>query len=799
VSLKIISSDRGEKMWSLLEKRFYESDALLVLPGNFARNRFLENLEIPIFGEKRVYTFLEFWDYLAFLLREESSFIPSELEVEVLREEVRDLLHLSSLGSDSLPSLASHLKEIEEEADLSFTATNVVEEEINSLRAVLNDKGAIFQGAWRSRIARQLQELLLDRPVIFAHLPEPSKQLAGMIKGLSKKNEVFYYPLLGDFLLPSYLKMLAIDDFSLEREEKNSGISLLFKESEAEDEREISFLFSGDEAKAALSCALALYQSGEKRIAIVSSGGEADRRQIIKKAEEHGVPLLFRNDFRAQDTLLGSIFLSITSGSEDDIEDIILDAQPIYEIAREDLEGLFEKKGEDLMRSLLLLGDKILQQNKADSKEYLLQDALKHKLEVLLEAGFPLGDVYDFIKDTATPRQAFGVKDGIMLLSPAEVAGYKLDHLIFFHLSADDYPSRRTPSAFFSEELLALNPDLGAKDKRSEFLAALMSPRKSITLIRDSRSEASSYYLECMRLLQGEEKYFTSTLSRSIISDKARKRLAAHPDISQALERITKEDFPFQAERQSSFGVTELESYLTCPLGWFVQYQIKPKGPQTLAQRRGSALHLVLEELFSYPADERISLLAETLEKHTDSFLSPRQRAFDEDSLLRVLQRYGSLEWPFQEHMLEHFLSIEEEINGETVQIKGRIDRIDIRGEEDAREALLIDYKSNKAGNKKDNLLQMTLYPLMVERSLEAACLGFLYVSIFSANHTGSLVREIEGLSSDGVEYNFSTREGLRQAALAIEGIREGNWFTAADDCPAYCAHRLLSKTTTFK
>src|SRR5207248_3352264 len=183
---------------------------------------------------------------------------------------------------------------------------------------------------------------------------------------------------------------------------------------------------------------------------------------------------------------------------------------------------------------------------------------------------------------------------------------------------------------------------------------------------------------------------------------------------------------------------------------------------------RGSYAHAVLESTFTrlrertgsarvtpatLPEAEAI-LLDELRAKQDEYRISPREARFRtavrrlEFDLLRHLRREADAGGDFEPAELELSFGGDGDPHGplrldpEGVTIRGRIDRVDVRG----REALVRDYKSGKkaypvARWEQDNRLQVALYMLAVRELLQLEPVAGVYVPLAGNERPRGLLR----------------------------------------------------------
>jgi ATP-dependent helicase/nuclease subunit B len=254
-------------------------------------------------------------------------------------------------------------------------------------------------------------------------------------------------------------------------------------------------------------------------------------------------------------------------------------------------------------------------------------------------------------------------------------------------------------------------------------------------------------------------------------------------------------------------SASALESWMACPVGWLVERALRPSelAPEELALVRGSVAHEVLRAVFAGLLERRgsarldaagLPLALELLDEAMAASERPlsanaavdraersRQRSDLARYLAGVCAAPGSLE-PLEFELgfgLEEGTLPPASLAGGTLELCGRIDRIDVNG---SGGALIFDYKAAsgiepaaKWGQK--GRLQPALYMLAVEQLLGFEALGGLYQPTRTADlRPRGAVREDVDPAGGLVATDRRSGERLRelietQLAAALEAAAE--------------------------
>ena len=811
-------------MWAEITRRWNEDPNLtLVLPGNLARDSFLRSLGADtVWNPERVLTLGDLWRRLAGQLDGlPVEIYPAELEPR-LAELVEGYPRLSVLLDTTLglDMLGQHLEEIDRQADLDYHPGTEVEREIAKLRKEMLSAGAVTSSALRSAIARRAKEINLHGALLFTPLPEPSRQLGGLLKGLGRQNLIEL-----EMIGPAHLCRITLERADLLSEteiisDPSGSVDTLWTSSVKRNPG-ASFYRADDTVPAAISLAKGFIDRGFRsdEVAIISPEGEATG--LAFEAEIQGLPILIREAVETRETPVGSTLLRL---ADLDLRDPYACRRALTEtgLPEEDLEALrqAEETGQGAkLRALHELGGRMLRYHhqpgqplsydRGRSASWL--DALGRvadSLEVSKTEPWDISTILSGVRSARLPR---GERTGVKVLSPAEAPSYRIGAAVFLGLEAGSYPGNRAGSPFVSRELLHACPQLGPRDLRPEFAASLASASSLALLraasVRGSERIASPFYLEALRAFDArEEKQVTDGNRRYQARRQAARRQGAAAEIEQALDQAKRELIPSTqgGSRPSDYSVTELETYLRCPYGWFVQSVIRPRTPGSAQAIAGSIVHGVMERLLGGEYDdpgERLEVLPDVIAELADGRLPESDLPLIEARIGRLLERYSGPAWPLVETLVEEPLRKTYERDGDELTIRGRADRIDflVDPESGDRELLVIDYKSNSPP-RASYRLQPFLYPRMAAEVFAAGIIGFAYLSVRSGRATAHLSRPTAFLEErGGPSWGAGETRALRSVQKAVEGIESGLWSEVGKNCPVWCPHRHLSESGVLK
>ena len=285
-------------------------------------------------------------------------------------------------------------------------------------------------------------------------------------------------------------------------------------------------------------------------------------------------------------------------------------------------------------------------------------------------------------------------------------------------------------------------------------------------------------------------------------------------------------------EKQSTFSPTELEQYADCPLRYFFNHVLgleeieEPEfGFEVSSADRGIIVHDILRRFLDDAiASSELPIAAaskESLIRHAESVF----REFENEgptgleliwknekrNIMRMLDAFHRWESEQEEIFLPTYIErpfgpshsqrssadpVPVTVGKTNVQLRGRIDRIDIST--DNRTCRVIDYKSGKkkSGPKKDSIaggtaLQLPLYMLAAEQlirpqhpSAEVAEAFYLYV-----------LDNMQRIEFTRADWNTKLKSLERVISAIIDGIRKGLFFLAGNGTCKYCEMKLACRT----
>lgn len=635
---------------------------------------------------------------------------PDALPEVLWREEIRAVSEsiqlLRGLRERTRDELIGALRRLDSEAVWEIFPRSPLEEALQELRENLRDRGAWSPEARRLWIAQRAHTLTLGDQTL-APLPSPSRQIGMFLEAISQNSNVVLLGLLPRELLPVYLRMLGSDPVV---QDHTTGRVVPWGPDGAPD---VQLSMFAHEEPSLLAAALSQKNPG----VLLSASPLADWREIYPAFQEVGADLCFRTSLGARDCWVGT---------------------QIAEASWEEVPAILQ---EDLSTDDLLWAESFQQESS------------------LLETRPPLREFAERVWSKRLWRGG-----GTRLLSPGESVLEAPDHLVVWGLDAGRFPRTAEQSIFFSEELLQEFPELRPKDPRPAFASALLAAQSSITLLRHQQTP-SSFWQEAMHTWNHSEDEWRGELSSRYSALSAIRSGARSVEIE---KRFASGDPDPPSGR--SYSVTELESFLRCPLGWFVRYRISPRRPLAPEAEEGLMLHRSLEEAFGGNPEVLEELPPEWQERMAQIFL-----------------RYGE-EWPAEERFLEVPLEMTVPVDDGEITLRGRADCIDfLEGG-----LLLLDWK--RGSPRIEDSLQAALYPLMAAERFEKEPLGFLFVSLQKGEHHGLLAREIAGINAPRGWKSFS-QKATAKALGAIQSIEAGEWKQRGSRCPDWCPHYLLSRT----
>ncbi|MAT43650.1 MAG: hypothetical protein CL609_15035 [Anaerolineaceae bacterium] len=263
------------------------------------------------------------------------------------------------------------------------------------------------------------------------------------------------------------------------------------------------------------------------------------------------------------------------------------------------------------------------------------------------------------------------------------------------------------------------------------------------------------------------------------------------------------------------WSASRLETYSTCPFQFYVKtmLELEERILPSLdmdAKQRGSLLHKILEETYkNIPDPDNLTSVIESLKKESrKQFLNaPRTFGFRPSLLWSIEQEqlYGILEqsvtalaedstWiPFKYEAkfgIKETLPLEINLNGESILLKGVIDRVDKNASGQLR---IIDYKTGGSHLSIKDLvnglrLQLPIYALAARDALGLGePMDGMYWKILAAEPGSLKLGKFSNDASSGVQATIDI--ALSHISRILHNIRSGEFPPAApeDGCPSYC------------
>lgn len=796
----------SSKMWNDLRSRWTDN-TVLVFASPLARERFIFKEKIVF--KKEAISLIDLWDRCGFILEREGESLPSA----VIDEEIIPLIRSAALStkSEDLKDLArhksgfrallNHLIHIERVADIDYRPTNGLEEGVDDIRKSLLREGKTTLAALQSQIARRAKNIDLEKKeIIFAPLPDHTPQLGGLIKGLAEKNTVSLFELS---------RFNKEDLFSLTGlEEKKASVdlnspSLVYFKNELP-------LRKKDQLEKGMAQARQWLEE-EKSVALVVPSVEEWLDDIIPVSNKFDIDLFYR-DFKESKGLSLAHFLvyleiNLAQYSTDrfnlDIDfflpEIKGEDMPVF-----DFES--EKEGIEKMRFLIMVGRSLDFQYNA--RPWL--ERLERVVDDLEKTEFGLSgqSIETILLETGFPLRLRGEPSSALLLNYQDLAQTEIDSAIFFGFDQSGF-NLKPKSAFVSKNLAEKVPNIKKTNVPLMVDQAILSPKKEALLLRGEN------YLPLpiearLSFLKFKEPHF---------------KIGKEPSLSPAVLAKIEEEINLGSDEKESYSVSELESYLSCPRGWFVKYRLCPKRSQSKEAKLGELRHFVLENLEKGFSENDIEFLVDDFLEKNSLFLEAGEKLNISQGIEDTANIFFSEYWPFS--FSQNEVSFEEEYRidfEKTVKIKGKADRVDWEG----RDFLLTDFKSSAQG-KYNHLLQIDLYPELIylkhkreilkeegldylafefpesqadlnrleeiEKSLPQ-CIGSIYFSVPDQKISGWYSPSLIGVFPEK-QYLEIKRLGSVQLAekvnRALMGMSDpSSYLEIGDNCGRFCPHRFL-------
>jgi RecB family exonuclease len=268
------------------------------------------------------------------------------------------------------------------------------------------------------------------------------------------------------------------------------------------------------------------------------------------------------------------------------------------------------------------------------------------------------------------------------------------------------------------------------------------------------------------------------------------------------------------------FRVTELESYLRCPYGWFHASVLRPQELEVVIDPRfeGTLGHEVLGRLYARMRDAGVgacrpatlgryreelavvlaAVVADERPPHGDAVFDATAERLGRH-LAAVLGRDAERDSPLVPTVIETRMEDEAILApvAAGLVLSGQVDRVDVGREG----AVVIDYKRTKgdfsaAGDDVRKRLQLPLYGVMAERALSPGvpAVGGLYVGLLTSSLNGAVRDDVPGpavprrLLVPEERWREIVGEAVDAARGAVTRIREGRLDPpSAGGCGYWC------------
>jgi RecB family exonuclease len=455
----------------------------------------------------------------------------------------------------------------------------------------------------------------------------------------------------------------------------------------------------------------------------------------------------------------------------------------------------------------------------------------------------PPGAVGELIADlTVLAREE--PPGGLEVHDLASLRGRGYDAVVIAGLDGDGYPPGPAADPLLGDlrgPLADVLPERapGTSEGRLRFVHAVDAARAELVLVRrtvddEGREVAPSpYWLEACRLAgrdpgeldraagaRGEvpDAADAARSEREALRAMALDGLVAPGPLAEAAARRSRPVgvAPDAFRHRTHLRVTELESYLRCPYGWFRDSVLAPAELEELIDPRfeGTVAHEALHAVYAAMAEARIGpCTTATLDAYRGALdaelpavcgrMRPAAGGASFDALQERLRRHlrallgreaalGSALVP------THFeRRLESAALAPGAVVTGAVDRLDIAPEGGA--ALVVDYKRsgadfNPSSQDVVRRLQLPLYGELAREVLGAEPAGGLYMGMLSAKVAGAVCDDVPGAPDAGRAvvprevWERITAEALEAARAAVDGIRAGRLDPPEpDSCSHWC------------
>lgn len=284
------------------------------------------------------------------------------------------------------------------------------------------------------------------------------------------------------------------------------------------------------------------------------------------------------------------------------------------------------------------------------------------------------------------------------------------------------------------------------------------------------------------------------------------------------------------------FGVTDLETYIKCPIMFFFEKIMGVKKVFAFADgidpgMRGNIIHDTLSAYYTFLAvnygtefnagkymesrQELFGSLETEFRKRIDDMkkFHPHVVNSEKRNIKKLLGTFHDNEYAYFQNFnyipflfeasfgsgdIPPLIVVHEDVS---IRIKGRIDRIDVLNTPEGRAARVIDYKTGEIPNIKDIFkgyaLQMPLYMKAAGEVLlkDTGVDEGIYYSITGAEFD-AVKKNLSGctiIGKDGDDFESIMSNTERSAVIAAEYIRNG-FFSAPEKCESSCVFRTICR-----
>lgn len=801
---EIIIQNNSQDLFKDLKKS-WQDDTTLVFASPLAREEFLSGSD-TLFN-KSALTLIELWDLVALKLNR----LGEEVPAATLDEEILPLIRSAALktGNHELISLAkhrngfkfllNHLNDIERVADQNYQPTNDLEKGIEAIRQTLFKAKKTTLAGRQSIIARQAFKVQLDfQEIIFAPLPEFNNQLGGLIKGLSKKNNLTLHLLFDN---QDCLKPLGLNEFNHQLKQSSKRPNYFIDPLPKTKKEQVEAGFKQ----------LHLWRDNNLKKAVVIPTSKDWLNEIVIASNSYQVNIFYRDFQKSKGLSLAQFLIDLDKKNLPiDEKEVLLSLNYFLPEAKDQLTEQMIKEicqeintnqtGTNKIRALVSVGSKLdFTHQAAPWLERLLRIA--RDLDI---SGLKLEDqtIETILNDTGFPLRLRGKTGSVAVVSYQDLPQLEVDQVIFLGFDQTSFNFKKS-TTFASKELLKKAPELAESTGQFILKAAVLSPKQDAVFFKGKGGA----------LMIERDLDFKDYLSPKL-------ETGQEPSRGKIILDNLGREVILEPTYFDSYSVSGLEKYLACPRGWFVEKRLKPNQPISEAALTGNLRHFVLENLQRGFDQNDINDLIDQFLNNNLLKLSLSQRVQLVFELEKTAEVFLGPAWPFTSFQTEVPLKEGYQIDEyEFITITGKADRVD--WSEDQKYFFVTDFKSSNQ-YKKDSQLQIHLYPELIKKHFKKKMLKNLGLEYLLTENpesredldqlneiennlpqcAGSIYfsvpnQKVSGFDNQGViniDYKiprlseFQLNERLNKAFL---GINDSS--TYLNSCgESYCSHNLL-------